>query len=284
MSGPESHPDPGKFTTINVNGNDYIVGKDAEVYGGVLETRTQSFVTSSPWIAVLTHALKSHDFQSGTIVLGLPPGMYSQQYSQAIKDAMKNASVYINGMEMQYKVNGNVKIIPQGTGIYFRYIKDNPADMLKTVAVVDCGHETLDFALFTENRYIESATGSEKLGISIAIDEVKKEFYKHYHFQITPRDARSALISGKNEIIHLGKSYPFHIKKCIEAYAAQVSAATIKFIETAPITPDIAIVGGGPAELIKDTISEVHNINVVEDAMMANAIGYWYYGINTTER
>jgi len=266
---------------ISVNGKDFIVGKDAETHGGVLETRTQSFVCSDPWIAVLTYALHTHNFQSGVIVLGLPPGMYSQRYGHAIKESMKNASVFIDGMELQYRVNGNVKIIPQGAGIYFSHTKDNPDDILKNVAVVDCGHETLDFALFAENKYIESVTSSVRLGASVAIDEIKSEFYKNYHFQINSSAARNALIHGRDEIVHLGKSYPVNIKKCIEAYALQVSAAIDRFIENAPNTPDVAIVAGGPAELIREYI-KVHNVSIANNAIMANAIGYWYYGIQTS--
>lgn len=270
------------MTPINVNGNDFIVGEDAETYGRVMDTRTSSFVASDPWMAVLTYALNSHSFRNGTIVLGLPPGMYSQQYGQAIRQAMKNAAVHINGMEMQYRINGNVKIIPQGAGIYFSHIKDNPEDAYKNVAVVDCGHETLDFALFSKNKYIESVTGSEQLGISVAIDEIRSEFYKRYHFQIKPMAARTALIKGNDEINHLNKSYPFDIKKCLAGYAMQVSAAIDRFIESLPVTPDVAIVGGGPAEIIKKHIATVHNITAVADPMMANAVGYWYYGTRTS--
>jgi len=260
------------MTPINVNGNDFVVGSDAETYGRVLDTRTSSFVSSDPWMAVLTYALNLHNYRKGTIVLGLPPGMYSQQYGQSIRQSMKNAAVYIGGTEMQFKVNGNVKIIPQGAGIYFSYIKDNPEDADKTIAVIDCGHETLDFALFSKNRYIESVTGSEQLGISVAIDEIRNEFYKRYHFQIKQMTARKALIEGKDEIVYLGKSYPFDIKKCLAGYAMQVSANIDRFIESLPVTPDIAIVGGGPADILKSHIATVHNITPVTNPIMANAI------------
>jgi hypothetical protein len=94
--------------------------------------------------------------------------------------------------------------------------------------------------------------------------------------------ARTALIKGNDEINHLNKGYPFDIKKCLAGYAMQVSAAIDRFIESLPVTPDVAIVGGGPAEIIKKHIATVHNITAVADPMMANAVGYWYYGTRTS--
>ena len=81
---------------------------------------------------------------------------------------------------------------------------------------------------------------------------------------------------------YLGKSYPFDIKKCLAGYAMQVSANIDRFIESLPVTPDIAIVGGGPADILKSHIATVHNVTPVTNPIMANAIGYWYYGIKTS--
>ena len=67
-----------------------------------------------------------------------------------------------------------------------------------------------------------------------------------------------------------------------DLFNASLSAAIDRFIESLPVTPDVAIVGGGPAEIIKKHIATVHNITAVADPMMANAVGYWYYGTRTS--
>ena len=78
-----------------------------------------------PWLAVLAQCLKINDFVRGEIMMGVPPGLYSRKYCQGkIFEAIRASDMRINGKA--YRVSGNVRIIPQGAGIYFSHVKDHP--------------------------------------------------------------------------------------------------------------------------------------------------------------
>ena len=159
-----------EMSPVVVNGHRYLVGKEAEREGGTIDTRQSGFVASDAWLAVLGHCLRINDFSNGEIVLGVPPGMYAKEYSRKIVDAIRASDIRVNGEP--YRVSGNIRIIPQGAGIFFRHIKDYPEDFRKNVAVIDIGHHTVDMVFFAEGKYVESATESQEIGVSFVLDSI----------------------------------------------------------------------------------------------------------------
>ena len=132
-------------------------------------------MTSDAWLAILGHCLRINDFVKGEIVMGVPPGVYSRDYSQKILDAIRASDMRINGEP--YRISGNVRIIPQGAGIFFRHVKDHPDDFRKNVTVIDIGHHTMDMVFFAEGKYVESATESQEIGMSLVLDSIINAFY-----------------------------------------------------------------------------------------------------------
>ena len=79
------------------------------------------------------------------------------------------------------------------------------------------------------------------------------------------------------------KSFPITLQSCemdvreeIDAYAKQVCSVMDQYLEKLPLRPDLAIIGGGGA-IVRDLAGR-HNLFVVNEPAMANAIGYCYYG------
>ena len=261
---------------VVVSGRRFLVGKEAEREGTTIDTRYSHFVTSDAWLAVLGHALYLHSFVKGDIVLGVPPGMYSRAYGQKIRDAMKRSDIRIS--DEPYRFNGNVKIIPQGAGIFFRHVKDHPEDFKKNVTVIDIGHHTVDMTLFCDGKYVESATESQEFGISLILDSIIKGFYREHRFSIGFKDALDILREG--HITHLGARFALDIRDEIARYIQRINSVLDRYLEKLPVMPDIGILGGGGALVLKDIANFKHRLLLVSEPVMANAVGYYYFGSN----
>ena len=259
---------------VVVSGRRFLVGKEAEREGTTIDTRHSHFVTSDAWLAILGHALHLHGSVRGDIVLGVPPGMYSRAYGQRIRDAVKRSDIRIS--DEPYRFNGNVKIIPQGAGIFFRHVKDHPEDFKKNVTVIDIGHHTLDMTFFCNGKYVESATESQELGISLILDSTIKAFYREHRFSIGFKGALDILREG--QITHLGMRYALDIRDEIARYIQRINSVLDRYLEKLPVTPDIGILGGGGALVLKDMANFRHRLLLISEPAMANAVGYYHFG------
>lgn len=259
---------------VIVNGQRFLVAEDAEREGNTFETRNNDFVASNPWLALLCHSLLINNFAKGEIILGLPPGLYSRKHSKKIIDAIKASDMRVGGEP--YRISGSVRIIPQGAGIFFCHARDHRDDLRKNVAVIDIGHHTVDMVFFTEGKYVESATETHKIGLSRVLDGIANAFLREYDLSIGA-EAALTLLQGK-EIVHLGTRYNVDVREEIDAYVKLVRSVISRYLEKLPLQPDLGIIGGGGA--VVKGLGGRHNLLVVNEPAMANAVGYWYYGAN----
>ncbi len=261
-----------EMSPVVVNGRRYLVGEDAEREGNTFDTCQSGFVTSDSWLAVLAHCLKINNFVKGEIVMGVPPGLYSSKYCIGILEAIRASDMRIN--EKIYRVSGNVRIIPQGAGIYFRHVEDHQEDGEKNVAVIDIGHNTMDMVFFAGGKYVESAYQSREIGVSIVLDSIMNAFYRQHRRPIGFR-AALAILQG-TQVAYLGDTCEIDVQEEIDAYAKRIRSVMDHYFEKLPAHPDMGIIGGGGA-VIKD-LANGRNLLVVNDPVMANAIGYCRYG------
>ena len=261
-----------KTSPVIVNGHRFLVGKEAEREGNTIDTRQSGFVASDAWLAVLGHCLRINEFLKGEIVLGVPPGMYSKKFSRKIVDSIRASDIRVNGEP--YRVRGNVRIIPQGAGIFFRHLKDHQEDRRKNVAVIDVGHHTVDMVLFAEGKYVESATESQEIGVSFVLDSIVKAFYREHRLSIGFRAALDIL--RDRQIIHLGTVYKVDVQEEVDAYVERVRSVIDRYLEKLPVHVDLGLIGGGGA-VMRD-LSGRHRLLLVSEPAFANAIGYWFYG------
>jgi actin-related protein len=199
-------------------------------------------------------------------------GVYSKEYSQEILKAIRASDVKMKGEP--YRISGNVKIIPQGAGIFFCHVKEYPGDFRKNVTVIDIGHRTMDMVFFVGGKYVESATQTHDIGMSAVLDNIKNVFLRQYKHRIDFKAALTILQSG--QVTCLGETYKMDVREEIDAYTQQVYSVIDHYLEDLPLRPDLAIIGGGGA-IMKDLAGR-HNLLVVNEPAMANAIGYYHYG------
>lgn len=268
------------INTVVANNEKFLVAHDALREGkGLLNTRTISFLKSNAWLAVLGHAINLNDYdpeqKRGKIVLGIPPGQYNKNISAEIANFVKEATIFYNDRKFTFN-DSKVLVIPQGAGIFFAHISQNRGNYRKNISVVDIGYYTIDMLFFSEGKYIEGATQSHPLGISLILDDICRAFYNKYRFSISHRQAQEILDNGS--IVILEELHVINnISTIVSSYAKQIAALIDGFFESLHEKPEMAICGGGGVSALKGKINLKHKLHIVNNPALANCMGYWYY-------
>ncbi len=271
----------GSVKPIVVNGDKFLVGHDA-LSKWLIDTRTASFLGSNAWLAPLGYALvtsgiEPDDFRNGGhIVLGLPPGDYTKDIARKLTGIVQSSEISKNGASYDLSAT-QVSVIPQGAGIYYAYKEMDDTVTQKNVAVVDVGFYTVDMVFFVNGQYIEDATYSEAMGVSLLLDDICATFKKQFQWPINRNSAEKLLTKG--EITILQEVYRLEqMPTIIQAYAARVSSLIDRYFEGLPVEPDIGIAGGGGVLAMKNHLKLQRKLYVRSDPVTANAMGYYCYG------
>jgi len=264
-----------------VNSERFLVGESALREGkGLIDTRTTTFLRSNAWLAVLGYVFSQNSYNpepdnDGVVVLGIPPGEYSKTASEEISRSVRESVILYDNRRYDF-AGSTIKVIPQGAGIFFSYMKDNQEDFRKNIAVIDIGHYTVDMLFFSGGKYIEGATRSSQIGISLILDDVCRAFYRKYRLSIQHKEAYSLVTQGNITILE--ESYTIDdISDIVLPYASQIVSIIHGFFENLPNRPEIGIIGGGGVTSLRGFVKLKYKLQVVNDPVMANAIGYWHY-------
>ena len=272
----------GEVKPIQVNGEKFLVGEDV-MSKWVIDTRRTGFLGSNAWLAPLAHAivlngLDPEDMDGENIVLGLPPGYYSKEVARKVVNTVKSSSFDQDGKH--YELSGTeISVIPQGVGIYFAYQVGSSGGLMadKNIAVVDIGHYTIDMIFCARGKYIEGATTSMPLGVSLLLDDICAAFYRQHGWSINHHAAQKLLHMG--EITLFQEVYRLEqITNILHAYSSKVAATIDRYFESLPAEADIGIAGGGGVLALHGNIKLQHKMFIVDDPVIANAKGYYHYG------
>lgn len=270
----------GELSPVIVNGNKFLTAEEADREGlGIIKTTTSDFVMSDAWVALLGSALEKNQFRSneGTIVLGIPPGLYTKDFAVDVTDKIKKYIVHTTNSNFTYDMSRfTFKAIPQSAGIFVSYIAGHREDFNKNIAVVDIGHRTIDMTFFAGGQYIEGACESVNKGTVTLLDQVIKAYYKVHQLTINYAAAREYLKTGK--ITMFQEDFTLTRQNIIAPYAKEVAAIINDFFEKLPSPAEIAIIGGGGVVMLKGLITLKRKLVVVANPEFANSIGYWHYG------
>lgn len=273
----------GTVSPIEINGEKFLVGDDA-ISKWVIDTRTAGFLGSNAWLAplglsLILNGLKPEDVKKGHIILGIPPGDYTKDVARKIINIVRTSAIAQNGST--YDLRGtDVSVIPQGAGIYFAYLFGSlvGAEGNKNIAVVDIGHYTIDMVFFAGGKYIEDATNSIPMGVSMLMDDICSVFKRQHKYSINHQTAGKLLANG--EITILQDIYRLEqMPSILQAYTDKVSSLINKFFESLPGKPDIGLAGGGGVLVLKGNMNLRYKFYVIPDPVAANARGYYHYGM-----
>lgn len=260
---------------INVNGVKYIVGEDAgDIIGDF--TVGEDFVGTDEYYAIIGKVLSEIKEKVRLLVLGLPPGLYTEQRTKYLIRGL--LSTIMSTSEGDRIITPDEVIyIPQGSGIYFHYVLSNGLKNQGDTVVVDVGHYTVDMVCFSSTgRFINDAARSYPLGNKILFDKVREHFSRQYGTFVSD-ELVEQLIRNKS-ITHFGTVYNFDADQIVANYyqdqlmrAVKEYAALLKQHRRAV---SHIVLGGGGIVWAKN----IQGAEIVDNPQMANAIGYMKYG------
>lgn len=265
-------------TCVCVDNEKFYIGDGVMGELPWFDTRTSDFVGSSHWMAVLGKAIKDSGFNTfkNTLVLGVPT-QYSKENSEKLVSALKQKYIPVgNGSRIDLS-NVHISIVPQGFGIFLKYISDTKINDKKSrIAVADIGYHTIDLISMDKGAYINNYAQSYPLGVSVLLDAIAKEFCNKYRYFINRKRAMDFIVNRRVE--WLGQIYERdNIESIIRKYVSAVATVINNYMEGQEL--DIGLTGGGGVYILRNLLKLKKKLTIVDEPESANAVGYWHYGI-----
>ncbi|HYA15211.1 MAG TPA: ParM/StbA family protein [Syntrophales bacterium] len=266
---------------IAVDAEKFFIGDDVRGQEKWYDTRTADFVGSLPWIALLAGAIKGcslPNMYKNALVLGIPSEQYDKGKAAELVDIIKRRYVHAGAGRIDLE-NTYISIVPQGFGIFLKYLQDNSIGSgYKTmvISVADIGFHTIDLITMDKGRYLDDYACSFPMGISVLLDEIRREFNKKYRFFIGREDAMKLMQNPHFE--SLGETFELkNVESITKKYAVNVATIINSYMEGHRF--DVGIAGGGGVHLLRNLVKLKKKLSTVSEPAAANSIGYWLYGM-----
>ena len=262
---------------IRVNGVSFAVGDTAVREGKIINTRRKDFVGSAPYLAVLGYALERSACMPKVLVLGLPPGQFTEKNTESLTRLLHNTDI-TDSKGSRIRIPGIIKWVPQGAGIYFAHIRNgNIYDHQRNIVVLDNGYYTFDQLFFRKGKYVKGAAKSHPLGVFEIYEQIQKKFYEvHKVFLKSDESCDKLIVEGKVEIA--GTEYILDVNDIVDLYNSQIVSLTEEYMQNLPGEVDGIVAGGGGIKLIRQEEIVRLRIKITQGAQLANARGYFEYG------
>jgi len=263
-----------KIPTIRVNTQKFAVGEELVINGLPCEsTVREDFVGSPSYMAVLGYVLSHTGFMGDVIVTGLPPTFYKKERVEELTEKMRKQWI-VDGQGRVIVLPEIIKVIPQGSGIFFSYVSDYPGLLQKNTLVIDVGYYTLDLVFFSGGKYIEEAAIGFPMGVKVVYDRIRKLFSEVYGTFSKDDDTIDEIIRH-GKYTDFGQEYSLDVREVIESYKVMVNTTVKSHLGKITKKVDHVLAGGGGINLFRETM---RGVNPVDDPQFANAMGFYQYG------
>jgi len=218
------------------------------------------------------------------VVTGLPVSYYKDAH-QLSQHLLGTHHILLDGRGLTVEVE-DVLVVPQPFGALLAVILDEHGmlhegalDMVEgRVGVCDIGMHTTDMILVEGLEYIEARSGSMEVGVSTAIDMIRKVLLDEHRVSYEPHEIEVALRKGwltidghKHKLNGLASGHLDPIAKSIES-----ETRTLWNIST---LTRIIFTGGGALALQPWLADRFNQAVYAPNAAMANAEGFLRYGL-----
>ncbi len=266
-----------------IRGIPYLAGEEAIIHSSsLLDTRTDGYVGSPGWCALLANALFLADYhpeQPGAVmVIGIPPGHASFDRYDSIEAAIRLLRV-----DMQHSCRSfafsdtRVVVVPQAVGIYYCYAGVVPEAWEQDVAVVDLGHQTLDMIFMSKGAYVERFKFTHEPGISRELERIRQSARAMtVPLRFGYRDLADWI--GDKSLFDVGSSH--HVpgaEGILKTYTVNIISMVEAFLRSLPRQPDACLIGGGGARFLDGELMKSTELFLAPEPDMANAIGFRRY-------
>ncbi|MGB9661792.1 MAG: hypothetical protein ACPL5F_07195 [Moorellaceae bacterium] len=213
------------------------------------------------------------------LAVGLPLAFYRAQ-KEALKARLEGlaAWVSVDGAEEQYFSFRRVLVVPQGAGIVFA---QDLSEGRGFAGVVDIGQYTTDYLLVDLKTMapVVEACGSVEAGCHLVGQRVGQAFLSKTGRPLPPRMERWVLealrdgeaIPYRGKPLDLSREYEAAVRDVAATITRQVLSAWKDIADMVSVT---YLAGGGALLLAEHIMRALPNPVVVEEPVLANALGY----------
>jgi hypothetical protein len=259
-------------------------GRPGAVRGPRDRDRVTDPITTHLADAAFAMLLPGIEYARVRVVTGLPVAYYRDAHHLA-QHLLGTHSILLDGHSLTVEVE-DVLVVPQPFGALLSLILDERGKMTTDavklvegrVAVLDIGMHTTDMILVEGLEYIEARSGSIEVGVSTAIDMMRKVLLDDHRVSYEPHELEVALRRGwlvidgeKQRLNSLATDRLDPIARAIES-----QARTLWNISTLTA---IVLAGGGALALKPWLAKRFKQAIYAPDAAMANATGFLLYGL-----
>ena len=270
-------------TAINLNQNalevflfndmDYLVGDEALLNKPFISRNYEYLYEYAPLLVY--KALKLANITSKDNIQ-VVTGLSLKDWDKANEFGERLCSIFVNN-EL-YKIEPeNIKIVPQGKGIYLDYKINNKITNNDFLAIVDIGYNTFDFLIFKDGKPLPNKNYANTLGVNVLIQELQKYLNKELNIMFSEQECKDILL---NKSIRVGaKTHDLTnvVNKEIKMYSKliynEITAKNSDFINK---VFNVVISGGG-AYILESINIQIfdHQIYSKIPYEFANVRGYY---------
>jgi hypothetical protein len=263
-----------EIRTIRVNGTRYAVGEEVIINRLPYEaTTSEDFVGSPSYMAILGYVLSHTGFRGKVMVTGLPPVFFTGERADRLCQLIRD-QWFADDYGKPIPIPETIKVIPQGSGIFFSHVVDHPLIFEKNVLVMDIGYYTLDIVFFAGGKYVEGTATSLPMGVKRVYDEIRRTFEKiHGTFPKDEESIEEIIKHGK--YTHFGKEYQLDVRDIIDSYRNMINTTIKSYLGETVKKINYVLSGGGGTVFFQETMK---GVIPVEDPQFANARGFYHYG------
>lgn len=218
------------------------------------------------------------------VVTGLPVAYYRDAHDLA-GQLMGTHHILLEGRSLTVEVE-DVLVVPQPFGALLTLILDERGKLLTSalelvegrVAVLDIGQQTTDLILIEGLEYIEARSGSLEVGVSTAIDMIRKVLIDEHRVSYEPHEIEMALRRGW--LVIDGQKQPLNglASAQLDPVARSIEAQARTLWNISTLTA-LVLAGGGALALRPWLEPRFRQALYAPDAAMANAAGFLRYGL-----
>ena len=161
---------------FNFEGIEYLVGEQALLNDPFI---TREYANLFQYAPLLVYkALKMLGIKPGEEIQ-LATGLSLKDYDKAAEFGKNLTKIFVN--EELYEIKPkNIKIKPQGRGIYVDFKNNLPKIELDFFAIVDIGYNTFDFLVYMNDKPVPNKNYANTLGVNIVVQQVQIVLNKQF--------------------------------------------------------------------------------------------------------
>lgn len=275
---------------LGINGERYFVGDMALRQGEMTLSTMHSTKIGKPETEALYSAtlalLNNTGDRWGNLVTGLPVGEYST-YRDKLKQSLRGPRV-IGLADIQGKMRAvsyfieEVKVMPQPFGSLFNELLNEFGEIQDerpvggTVAVIDIGFRTTDYALSSNLEYVDRGSDSSQTALSLAYKQVARALKNRYGIDRQIYELSREFIQGYIRLGGKEVDITNAVEQALKHTADAVYSEATTLWQGKLKEFDLILVTGGGGEALWPYLQPLltSTAQLAEGAQFANCLGY----------